>query len=306
MPRLLYLLLLTGALAPGQEAPTFRTGVSLVKVDVQVVQGQRLVGGLTRQDFRVLDRGQPREIVYFGQESEQLWVSLLLDVSGSMRKHVRAMAAAANKALSALRPGDQVEVVLFSREIKVFQPYTDDHSLVAGKLDAAVRHRSMPAGTSINSSILEAAQHMRNELANRLGRRAILILTDNEGWNYQVPDDRVLEALWQADAVLNAIVVGGAKRPQPLAPEVAANTDFTPSDVFQLAAETGGDVVRAKKAGEAFQTLLEGMRTRYSLHFHAAEGASGTFHEIQVELTGEAAKRLKRAKVRARRGYYLP
>ncbi len=294
--------------APGfaEQQTTFRSDVLLVKVDVQVAQGQRLLGDLQKEDFRVLDNGEPREIVYFGRESEPLSVLLLLDVSGSMRQHVQAMARASRKAMSALREGDTVALMIFSREAEVLRPFTDDHDQIARTLDTVVRRRGLGSGTSMNTSIIQAADYMRTELSDEGGRRAIIVLTDNRGWNYASPDHQVVEALWNAETVLNAIVVGGAKPPEPLDPEHVTNMDFTPSNVFHLATETGGDVVRGKNAGTAFQALLEGMRTRYSLHYRAPQSDTGNLHEIRVELAGDAARRYRRAEVRARRGYYLP
>src|SRR5713226_2371457 len=46
------------------EGPLFRAGVSLVKVDVQVVdRNGRGISGLTKDDFRVYDDGRPQKMV---------------------------------------------------------------------------------------------------------------------------------------------------------------------------------------------------------------------------------------------------
>ena len=47
----------------------------------------------------------------------------------------------------------------------------------------------------------------------RQARRAVLIVTDNQSLNYMVPDDDVLRALYGADTVLNAILIGKQKPP---------------------------------------------------------------------------------------------
>jgi len=299
------LILLLAAPAFAEQQATFRTDVALVKVDVQVAQGRRLIGDLQKGDFRVLDNGEPQEIVYFGRESEPLSVLLLLDVSGSMRKHVQAMAAAARKAMTALRSGDDVALMIFSRESELLRPFTDDLDRIQRTLNSAVNRRGLGSGTSMNTSIIEAADYIGDELAGNSGRRAIIVLTDNRGWNYATPDQQVVTALWRAETVLNAIVVGGARPPEPLGSDLVTNDDFTPSNIFHLATATGGDIVRAQNAGTAFQVLLEGIRTRYSLHYRAPEGAPDSRREILVELAGDAAKRYRRAIVRARSGYHL-
>ena len=96
------ILLLAGAASAWQEA-TFRGGISLVKVDAQVLdRGGRIVAGLKASDFQILDEGQPQKIAYFGRESEPLDLVLLLDVSGSMYRHLEQLADAARASLKQL------------------------------------------------------------------------------------------------------------------------------------------------------------------------------------------------------------
>src|SRR5262245_4559330 len=91
---LLLMLLLAGILPAQQlaaqkedEIPVFRAGVTLVKVDLQVVGPDgRDISDFTQQDFTIFDENQPQQIAYFGRESEPLDLLLLLDISGSMRR----------------------------------------------------------------------------------------------------------------------------------------------------------------------------------------------------------------------------
>ncbi len=291
------------AAASAQETPSFRAGVSLVKVDVQVTDGGRLIADLSRDDFVVLDGGQKQEIVYFGREAEPLWILLLLDVSGSTRKHVEEMAEASREALDALTTDDHVGIMVFGRETELRRGFTSDIGAIPSAIAGAVRARNLGAATRINAAIIDAAGRLDEEAGAQHGRRAILILTDNKGLNYRNPNEDVTRALYRADAVLNAIVVGNAKPPKP--PPPGANPDYTFSNVFLLARETGGEVVKAKNAGRAFRELMERMRTRYSLHYHAPDGSPGSFRPIRVELTAEARRRHPGAEIRARSGYYL-
>ena len=48
---------------PVEETATFKTGVSDVRVDVQVTEGNNLVKDLTKGDFSVADEGQLQSIV---------------------------------------------------------------------------------------------------------------------------------------------------------------------------------------------------------------------------------------------------
>lgn len=283
--------------------PTFRAGVALVKVDVQVTDRKgRIIADLAAEDFRVLDNGQPQKIAHFGREAEPLDLLLLLDVSGSMRRWLEEMANVARSALGALNPGDRVAVMLFARETAVRESFTDDFAAVQEEIRDAVRNQGLGSGTAINASAIQAADYMRDQPPR--GRRAILIVTDNQSLNYMAPDDAVLRALYGADTVFNAILIGKQRRPDPPRPGVYVNPDFTPSDVFKLAAESGGEAVEARNAGASFREMIERIRARYSLEYAAPPSAPGEFRRIQVELTPSARARRPDALIRARAGYY--
>ncbi|MEP7363208.1 MAG: VWA domain-containing protein [Acidobacteriota bacterium] len=287
---------------PSAEPATFTAGVSIVRVDAQVVDGRRVVGDLTKEDFEILDQGASRPIEYFGREAEPLHLVLLLDVSGSMRKLLDQMAAASKQALAQLKAGDSVAVFAFGRTSVVKVDFTSDMGDAAAAVGAARFEKEVGAGTLLNPAIVEAAQYIRDKSAGKPGRRALIVLTDNDSVNYQAPDQQALEALYAADTVLNAIVIPGAKPPDAKKSSFA-NPDFSPADVFKLARESGGEVIEAGKSGEGLREMIERIRTRYSLHYRAPDATTPGFHKIEVRLAPAARARFKKAEVRARAGY---
>jgi hypothetical protein len=99
-------------------------------------------------------------------------------------------------------------------------------------------------------------------------------------------------------------LVGKQKRPEPAKPGQYVNPDFTPSDVFKLAEQTGGEAMEAGKIGESFRNIIERIRARYSIQYEAPPSEPGAFHRIRVELTPEARRHHRDAVVQARAGYY--
>ena len=287
-----------------QEAPTYRTGAALVRVDVEVTDGRRAVTGLRQEDFVLREEGVERKAVAFGREAEPLEVALLLDVSGSMGKMLRGMAAAGREALSQLRAGDRVAVFLFARRSRMAVELTDDVALAGRALQEAPLERELGAGTILNDALLAVAGYFREQPAFA-GRRAVIVLTDNGGVHFRSPDEAVARAFSDVNAVVNAIVPGESKPPRMAAgPDV--NPDFTPANVFRIAEETGGEVLRSDDAGGRFRELMERIRLRYSLLLKPADGAAGTYRRLSVELAGEARRRYPKAEVRARAGYFMP
>ena len=289
-----------------QDDATFRTGVNLVKIDAQVIDGRKALNNLTREDFVVLDEGDRRPIEYFAHDTEPLRILLLLDVSGSMKMLLEEVSAAANKALSILSPRDEVAVMLFARSTLVHQEFTADRKLVSEAIDDARYEKRPGSSTDINSAVVEAARYLRESSEGKPGRRAIVILTDNESMSYRVPDERVMEAIYSADAVLTAMVTKNARPPDK--PKPGANPDFTFADVFRWAEDSGGEVLHADKGGgEAFERTMERLRTRYSLHYRAPEVAdgAGTFRRIEVRLSEPARKVHGKVQIRSRNGYFF-
>ena len=283
---------------------TFKSGVSNVRIDAQVTENGELIKDLTKNDFIVTEENRPQELIYFGREAEPLSLMLLLDVSGSMRKYVEQIALISRQALRRLRKGDRVAIMLFSKGTKVVLPFTDDLDAVAEAIRSAAEDQSMSPYTAINDGLLDAAKYT-DQHGGETGRHAILIVTDNLGLNYQSPDAPVISAMYEADAVLSAIVVGKGQKPEAPRTDRPLNPDFSVPDVFKIAEETGGEAVKANKASEAFTEMIERIRTRYSLQYRTPENAKPGFHAVRVQLTPEAQRRYPYAIIRARKGYTI-
>ncbi|HYL34282.1 MAG TPA: VWA domain-containing protein [Bryobacteraceae bacterium] len=291
-------------LAAQDEAPAvFKTGVADVRVDVQVTEGKDLIRDLAKDDFVVRDEGQPQNIVSFEHGDERLNLLLLLDISGSMQKYIEQIAQTARQALGHLRPGDRVAIMVFARKTAIHQGFSDNLAETARQIGAAVKNWDVGSTTLINSAIVDAAHYMQQH-AGPEGRRAILILTDNLSTSYQLTDGQVIRELDKADTVFNAIVTGHAIRPNPPGPSMFPNPDYTPANVFHLAEETGGEWTQVGQADQTFSNMIERIRTRYMLAYHAPPAQPGAFRRIGVSLSPEAKKKYPSAELRARSGYY--
>lgn len=282
---------------------TFQSGVSNVRIDVQVSQpGGELITGLAKEDFAVFDEGKKQSVLYFGRESEPLSLLLLLDVSGSTRQYIEQIASVAGESLRYLQPKDRVAIMLFARRTRVALEWTSDHADVQTQLrQASTIDPSLGAGTSINEALMDAANYV-DTTSGPTGRRAVLILTDNLGLNYKNPDAPVISALSGFDTVLNAIVVGKGRRPEPVSGNTYQNPDYTSPDVFGISEATGGEAVKVDRAGQAFSRMIERIRTRYALHYNKPEGAAG-FRKVEVMLAPMARQRYPQAVLRYRQGY---
>ncbi len=286
-----------------EPSATFKTGVSDVRVDVQVTDGNKLIKDLTKDDFALTDEGQPQSIVSFAHGDEPVTLVLLLDISGSMQKYIDQIAAEARESLEHLRPGDRVAIMVFAKNTAVAQGFSDNLAETARNIGSAVKNWDVGSTTQINSAVMDAAHYMEKH-AGPGGRRAILILTDNLSTSYRLTDGQVVRELNKADAVLNAIITGRAIRPDGPHPGKPANPDLTPANVYELAEQTGGEWVKAENAGDSFNEMIERIRSRYMLAYHEPESQPGHFRHITVTLGDTARKRYPAAALHSRSGYY--
>jgi VWFA-related protein len=306
MPLLIMLLLGSSLFAQQKddEIPVFRASVTLIRVDIQVTgRNGKAISDFTQQDFLVFDENQPQQVAHFGRESEPLDLLLLLDISGSMRRSLEDVAAATRAALAQLRPGDRVGLMLFARRAEVVQPFTEDLRSTQNKILDSIYKQNLGSGTLINESLIAAADYMKQQPVK--GRRAVLIVTDNEGLNYKSPDSEVVRAMHSADTVLNALVVRKGGRPPVVNRARYTNPDFDPPDVYAISEKTGGEAVEGLgKVSEMFQRMIERIRSRYFIQYPAPQAEPGTFRHIRVELAPQAKGKYPDATVRAREGYY--
>jgi VWFA-related protein len=300
------LLLLLALCADSQDRAVFQTGVSLVHVDAQVNSGEgRIVDGLTKDDFRILDNRQEQKILHFSAGEEALDLILLVDISVSMRPVVQMVAQAARDGLRELRQGDRIAVMVFNTKSRVLAGFTED-------LDAAERtimdlslNVRFRGGTMIQTAVDDAALLFQRE--PRSGRRrAVLIITDNFGLRTR-RESTVVRNYWEADALLSGLIISSVGQKARLAIMTVMGPHYLvmQAGMKGIAERTGGDTITSGDPGAAFRESMRRIRARYSLYYATPPAKSGETLSIRVELTADAAKRYPKSRVRARTGYVV-
>jgi VWFA-related protein len=319
-----------------QEVATFRTDVSLVRVDVQVLDSNhRPVTGLRREDFVVRDSGRPREIRSFVPEEMPVDVLLLLDVSGSMRPHVERVAAASRSAMDILTEDDRVAIMVFDRRSRVRMPFRSSADEVERAFTNLLGQERFNGGTDITRGLLDAAEYVGRN-ARKDARRAVIILTDDRTGGER-DEITVGDAFARAEAVLMALITpdsldGPFRRPgggtPPTWPTSWPGAGGTLGDIIfgrrgggppivirdtqqsagtsEIARESGGESFPVGQA-ESLETVLNRIRQRYSIYFQAAPGAlPGRSRAVEVVLAGSALRRNPSAQLRYRGSYIAP
>jgi VWFA-related protein len=334
MPRAAYLLLFacaleTGLLA-GDDDLVFRSDVSLVRVDAQVVDsGNRAITHLHAGDFILRESGRVVPIRSFASENMPVDVLFLLDVSASMRPHVQRIADASGQALGVLGKDDRMGIMVFDRDTRVRLAFSSNPQDVQREFDRLLRQERFNGGTDITRAMLDAADYIRRQ-GRRDARRAIVILTDDQT-EFDRDDEGVGRALERANAVMCALIApdamqnrGGGQRGgwgnggglggglggiifgQPRGggnryPGGGGGSHTHSAGTSEIARDSGGDSMSVNDA-EALDDTLARLRQRYTLYFSLPDGVQpGQERNIQVDLTPEMRRRFSDAEVRYRR-----
>ena len=250
----------------------FKADVALVKVDAEVTDGSKLLGGFQKNDFRILDNGTEEPILYFSQGEEPLDLILLFDLSGSMTPKLKKLSESAHTALAELRKGDRVAVMVFGWRSRVVLPFTEDLSAVEHAINSVTNMRM--GGTRILSAVNNAAALFLKEKRTQR-RRALIVVTDNHG---QLSGRKSTAArnLWEADAVLSGLQV---RFPGETALLVASRVNITgglfdSESMSGVAEKTGGEVLRGDASAQLAE-LMHRLRLRYTLYYAMPRGKPG-------------------------------
>jgi len=332
-----------GALFAADDNVVFRSDVSLVRVDAQVLdRDNRAITGLRADDFILREEGRPQPIRNFASENVPVDILLLLDVSASMRPHVERIASASHEALRVLRDQDRIAIMVFDRVTRVRMPFRSSHDDVERELESLINQEDFNGGTDITHALYDAANYISRN-GRRDARRAIVILTDD-----QTERNRDLEgvsrALVKADAVLSLLLApdamgayypgaGGGRRngggtwpgsgPMggplggiilgrrgpyggPGSGPTMRGPHTQSAETGEIARRSGGDIMPVDDAS-ALETTLSRLRQRYALYFNVPPDVkAGEQRNIEVALADSARRRYTGADIRYRRVYLAP
>lgn len=297
--------LILGALAPAalcisavasfaqsEPAATFHVNVKLVNVFVNVTDKDgAIVGGLTRDDFRLFEDGRPQTIAIFERQSEMpLDLTLAIDTSGSVYKDRSVEQSAAKKfAHALLRPQDKMSLIEFATDVHEITPFTNKASEIDRGLD---RLRGGPS-TALYDAIYLGAQR----LGPLEGRRVLVIVSDGDDTAEDTTYAQALEQALRNEAMIYSLI------DVPI--EASAGRDLRGEHaLITLAEQTGGKSFYVNEGGldKAFARVSDDLRTQYLLGYYPQNQVPGrNFHRVTVTIPRASASDFN---IRSRAGYY--
>ena len=281
--------LAAATLTVAAQQPTFKAGTQLVPVFVTVTDAEkRLVPGLVKEDFEVLDNGKPTPVVLFDAEVQPITVVVMLDTSGSMTGSLDLLRSAAEQFVIRLLPADKAVVGAFNDKIQFAGTFTSDRDDLVGSL------RDLDYGNP--TRLFDAIDASLEQLRGKEGRRAILVFTDGEDTFSKTSMGRVLDRARTDEVMIYSIglesnMVIGTQR-------IRTRPD---RGLRKLSEETGGgyfELKRTDELGPTFTRVAQELHSQYSLAFTPA--TDGRVHKLEVVVKKPGMN------PRARKSYQAP
>jgi VWFA-related protein len=308
---------------PNQNQDQNQESAETLKVNVNVVQlffnvkdkKGALIPSLTKDQFQIAEDGKPQTIKYFAAESNlPLTLGILIDSSGSQTRVLDMEKQVGGEFLDQiLREKDLAFVIGFDVNVDLLQDFTGSvHALktamnsarintaggsgtgIPGLGGGTVPTAGQPRGTLLYDAVYLAAH---DELAQQVGRKAMILLTDGEDEGSQLKIKDAIEAAQKSDSIVYVLL--------------CADRGFYGAfggysgegEMRKLTQETGGRVIdvgnKFEKLKEGFNQIANELRSQYYIGYTSTNTKlDGTFRKIDIHANN------KDYKIQTRSGYF--
>jgi VWFA-related protein len=298
-----------------RSAETLKINVNVVQLFFNVKDKKGgLIPNLTKNDFQILEDGKPQTIKYFTAESNlPLTLGILIDSSGSQANVLDMEKQVGGDFLSQiLRDKDLAFVLSFDVQAELLQDFTSSVRLLKTALNTArintaggggggipglgggtVPTVGTPKGTVLYDAVYLASH---DELAQQVGRKAMILLTDGQDQGSQLKIKDAMEAAQKSDSIVYVLL--------------CADRGFYglggysgAGEMKKLTQETGGRIIdvgnKLEKLKEGFNQIANELRSQYNIGYTPINAAlDGTFRKVEIHPGN------KDYKIQSRNGYY--
>jgi VWFA-related protein len=258
------------------------------QIELTIRDLERRLIDVTPADLAVFEDGEPQKIQAFTEALSPVSIVLALDESGSMRRDVDAVVAAARSFMLALPDKDKLAVMMFSDKAEFVHDLTTNRET---SFQAVGRYRAT-GGTALYDAVFDSVARLKRAE----GRTALIVMTDGRdednpgtGPGSAHTLDQVLTSLAGVETTIYAIGLGpDVDRPtlERLA-EATSGEAYFPADVASLEAE--------------YKRILENLRRRYVISYTSTNTArDGSWRKIEIKPTREGLS------VESQDGYFAP
>jgi VWFA-related protein len=276
------------------EGYVLHTDVEEVVLNCTVLEGNRLVPDLKKDNFEVFEDGVKQSLISFQHTDLPVSIALVVDNSGSMARKRPSVNKSALDLIAASNPQDEAFVVNFSDEAFIDQEFTSD----VNKLREGMGHIESRGGTALYDAVVASADELVADA--KRPKQVLVLITDGE-------DNASTQDLEQTIRRVQAL-----SGPVIYSIGLLFGDEMTHSEVRHarralemLSSETGGMAFFPKNIEQIDQIAAEvarDIRNQYTLGYHSTKPTTEPgFRRVQVNAADKAHGKLT---VRTRTGYY--
>ena len=265
-----------------------------VVLNATVLEGNKLVQDLKRDNFQVFEDGVRQNIISFQHTDLPVSIALVVDNSGSMSKKRPAVNKSALDLIAASNPQDEAFVVNFSDEAFIDQEFTSD----VNKLRDGLSHIESRGGTALYDAVVASADKLAADA--KRPKQVLVLITDGEDNASTLNLEQTIRRVQQLSGpVIYSIgLLFGDEMSH-------AEVRHARRALEMLSTETGGIAFFPKSLEQVDQIAAEvarDIRSQYTLGYHSTKPTTDPgFRRVQVSAEAKGSGKLN---VRTRTGYF--
>jgi len=266
------------ALAGRDEEPnyTVHSDVRLVLLDVSVTEGhQKVVAGLPKQSFRILENGQPQQLTVFENKDIPVTVGLVVDESRSMGPKRADVVTAAEVFIGESNPNDQIFVLNFNDRVRRGLPEGDLFSDDIEELRSALDRGKSEGKTAFNDAIIAGINQLEQ---GRRQKKTLIVISDG--------GDNASE---HTSADMVAAVEGSVATVYTIGLFDEDDPDRNPGVLRRLAAISGGEAYFPPDSPGTIpvcRKIAKDIRSRYTIGYVPnANNGKGPLRHVTVQVS---------------------
>jgi len=272
-----------------------KVNVNLVLLPVTVTDPMnRLVTGLERDNFNVLEGSQGQQIRSFSSEDAPLSLGVIFDLSGSMGNKIDKSKQAVIEFFKTANPDDEFFMIGFSDKPELIADFTNSIEDIQSKLVFA----NAKGRTALLDAIYMGIKKMKSAHHEK---KALLIISDGGDNRSRYTDSEIKSLVKEADVEIYSI---GLFDNSPATSEER----YGPYLLNEVSDVTGGRMFRVEDPNELVDVATKigvELRNQYVLGYRPTNAArDGKWRKVKVKLV--PPKGLPPLTVHAKTGYYAP
>lgn len=272
-----------------------KVDVNLVLVPVTVTDPlNRLVTGLEKENFSLIEGNQGQQIKTFSSEDAPLSLGVIFDMSGSMSNKIDKSKQAVIEFFKTANPDDEFFLIAFSDKPELLVDFTSSVEDIQSQLVFA----NAKGRTALLDAIYMGIKKMKSAHHEK---KALLIISDGGDNRSRYTDSEIKSLVKEADVEIYSI---GLFDNSPATSEER----YGPYLLNEISDVTGGRMFRVDDPNELTDVATKigvELRNQYVLGYRPTNGAhDGKWRKIKVKLV--PPKGLPPLTVHAKTGYYSP